>query len=165
MMTMGQVPGTPRKFRVRREGWNYYEVPQWSVEVAVRQVVLYALEIDSAKLPALNGVGVPEGTMAVNAAPFVVITTPKTGKPSPRPPEMKDFDKHGVHIDYKAVEEVVNEYLLVGNPERVFTTRIVIGGMRLLPGWYDAGGYPYVHVQQSLAIGLARPLRLEAGEV
>lgn len=160
-----EMPGIPREFRIRKEGWNYYEVPDWDIKVAVRQVLMLAVEVDRTKLRQMTGVEQPAGLMTVNSIPLSVVTSKErhpSAKPQP-PPTMAEFDAHGQFLSYETIEECENEYLLVGNPERVFTTRVVVSGMRILPGRYDPAGYPFVHVQHSLVIGPAHPLSLRNG--
>lgn len=151
------VPGKPIHFRVRREGWNRYEVFGGEIEVYLRQLVVLVSETQA-----------PDGGLAqpVVLGPVVNTTWAEEkwrGKPTLRPPTPDEL-RSGRHVDAVPVEEVVSEYVAIGSPERVFTLRIVPTEFRLVRGWHDQSGFPAVTVDSNTVLSRLRPLELdEAG--
>ena len=155
------------QFRVRREEWNRYELFGGKLEIGLKFVLLNVAEIDTARAPPpADGVNRSAQQISVNHAviPCVLYCdVDMLGKPDPTPVTEEEMEKRGRDVPFRRVDEVENEYLILGtSPERVFTTRVVATGMaRFLQGRYNQHGMPVVGIPNQVAIGRPRDLTIE----
>ena len=148
-------------FRIRKENWSRYEFFDGKIQVAARAILMGVEAVDPRHLP--PGIQYREGligTVCTNVQ-MVFADDEYRGKPTEKELPFEMLREHGRPVRFDRMEEPDNEYLLIGDPDRIFTTRLTVQSILYPQGFFDTKGQPYVVVDFALQNSLARELTLE----